>query len=154
MTPCRQWRRAANLVLVLMIVPAMAGAAPVDTFKQLSNVLRAGDIIEIADTSGRRIRGRLAEVTDCSIAVVLSGTNRATVPRNEVKKIRRLRPARSSDIAAAARTCEIRDCPPLTLMVSSVAGVAHGFGAVFNRPKTVYRAPKESAVSNPATCRR
>jgi hypothetical protein len=147
MTARRAWRRTANLVLVLMIVPAVARAAPVHTVDRVSKVLKAGDLIEIAHTSGRHIRGQLSELTNCSIVVTLSGMNRTTVTWSEVKKIRRLRPARSSDIAAAARTCESRDCPPLMLVVSSMAGVAHGFGAIFNGPRTVYRAPKQPVVT-------
>ena len=148
MAPCRLWPGTASLVFaVLILVPGMAHAERVHAFDRLSEVLKTGDLIEIADTSGREIRGRLSELTDCSIVVTLSGTNRATVLWNGVKKIRRLRAARSSDIATAARTCDSRDCPPTLVVVSGMAAVAHGFGAVFNRPQTVYRAPKQPATT-------
>ena len=148
MSPDCLRRRTANLVLVLMIAPAAARAEPLHAVDRLSKILKAGDLIEIADTSGRQIRGRVTDLTDCSIVITPSDANRTTVRWNDVKKIRRVRPARSSDIAAAAQTCESRDCPPLTLVVSSLAGVAHGFGAIFNRPKTIYRAPKQPVVSS------
>ena len=150
MTP----RRLAGLLALLALTPAVADAGPVRSFDRLSEVLRVGDVVEVADASGRRVRGELSALGPCSIVVALDGTARAVFAAGEVKKIRRVRTAQPSGVAHAARACDGRDCEPLTLVVAGAAGVAHGFRAVFDRPRTVYRAPKIPETAGAALCAR
>ena len=143
-------RHAAYMLAVvgLASLPARAADVQAQSFEAISSALRAGDMVEITDWGGTRTRGRIAELTPCSIAVAQDGSARRfdASAVETIKLLRRLErsPARTTD--AGAR-CQEAPCMAMSLALAGTTAIGRGLSKLFARPQTVYRAPDRRRAS-------
>jgi hypothetical protein len=67
----------ARIALVLVLTSALADAQELaGTFDQLRVLVKPGDTLTITDSSGHRVRGRLADLSASSLVLEAAGTRR------------------------------------------------------------------------------
>jgi hypothetical protein len=139
----RRLLRAAGLVLLVSFPPSAEGE-PVRSFEGLSKSLKTGDVVAVTDWNGVETKGRLAAVTACSLVLVAAG-NRVEIAAHSTKTVKLVRRAQrgaaiNGKTADASGGCADVPCTAIRLAFAGTTAVARGFGKLFSRPKTVYRA--------------
>ena len=74
----KTWRvRLARIALVVVLTSAVADAQELaGTFDQLRVLVKPGDTLTITDSSGQRVRGKLADLSASSLVLEAAGTRR------------------------------------------------------------------------------
>jgi hypothetical protein len=138
---------------LLLIFPRSADGEPVRNFEALGKSLKPGDVVSVTDWKDVETKGRLAAVTACSL-VLVTGHNRVEIPAAATKMVKRLRRAERGEVnggtADASGSCSDVPCTAVRLVFAGTSAVTRGFGKLFSRPKTVYRASSEG--SRPSGC--
>lgn len=83
--------RKVAVALALILSPLPANAQTVaQTFDELQSILRIGDAVQVTDSGGETVQGRIAGVSTNSISVTVDGRQR-DVPEATIREIRRRR---------------------------------------------------------------
>jgi hypothetical protein len=103
---------------------AFANSPEATNFAALAEVLKTGDLIAVTPWSGKKLKGQLVEVTDCSIRLRTAGTA-LSIESAAIKTVRRYPPkARAAKSAwGAVERCDRVECAPTTLAVVGVAAL-------------------------------
>ena len=158
MTTTARVRRSQILSMALALGLAAAPAAfaelpaPKGTLS-IKNVVKTGDIIAVTRWSGGKVKGQVAEATECSVLVRAEG-KWLEIPHAAIKTVRRYPPSQQEPGAKAmlgvVERCDRIDCAPATLAVIGVAALFKGFKDLGRHPKIVYRGTRGQA--SPPTC--
>jgi hypothetical protein len=144
-------RRIVALGIALVGVPLVAAAQSLDDYALAMRTLRPGDVVDIREWDGRALRGRLADLTACSLTVATED-GRIAIPVSRLKTLKRIRRAEptANRLADAGRNCENPGCMAATLVFAGTTAVTRGVQQIFKPSETVYRASDRTA--RPVQC--
>jgi hypothetical protein len=95
------WHTWSTLALFAILVPSPAPAQTVSSsFEQLGQVLRKGQTVVVTDSSGERTKGKVADVSASSIAVL--GPEARTLAEGTITEIRVTDPLSNGALLGAA----------------------------------------------------
>jgi hypothetical protein len=123
--------------------PSLAASQSLQSYADSTHALRPGDVIEVRESSGKRVTGRVAELTSCSV-IVTTNDARIEIPASRTMTVKRLRRAEhvgANRIADSGRTCENPACMAVTLAFAGTTAVTRGVQKLFYRSESIYRAP-------------
>lgn len=84
------WRRSALLCFFLAALTQTAAAQGVaGSFEQLQVLVKPGDTVTVTDATGRETRGKIAELTGSTLALLAGGT-RLELRESDVMTIKQL----------------------------------------------------------------
>ena len=142
------------VAVFVILAPRPAPAQPVATsFEELRQVLKNGQAVVVTDASGRRARGRVADVSRSSLVVRVPEAR--TFTEGTVKEIRSPDTLRSgaltglgigagAGLAMVAAMCyDGADCGPSAQVVGIAGGIGAAIGAgidaLMDRGRVLYR---------------
>ena len=139
------------------VEPASCGSSVSDEAAReaarLAQTIRAGDELSITRWTGKKLRGRAADVTACAVVLTAPGQS-IEVPIASIKTVRRHFRAQPNLGARAmldtANQCSEVSCAPAAMAFVGLAAAFQGFDTLLHPPKVVYRAAGRLAA--PAAC--
>jgi hypothetical protein len=144
----RRSRVLSGALAVLLAAPnAFANSLEVKDFASLAEILKTGDVIAVTPWSGKKLKGRLVEVTECSIRLRTDG-KALSLAAGAVKTVRRYPPQqRAAKVTwGAVEQCDRLECAPTTLAVIGVAALVKSFRDA-GGAKIVYRGRPDPAAA-------
>jgi hypothetical protein len=121
----RRSRILSGVLAVLLAAPiAFANSLEAKNFAPLAEVLKTGDVIAVTPRSGKKLKGRLVEVTECSIRLRTDG-KALNIAAGAVKTVRRYPPQqRAAKVTwGAVEQCDRLECASTTLAVIGAAAL-------------------------------
>jgi hypothetical protein len=160
--------RAALVVFALLTSATHVEAQELaGTFDQLRVLVQAGDRIRVVDTSGRDIRGTIADITSSSLTLETDGTRR-DFGEGEITTIRQRRPDSLANGAlwglgvgagiglyggialSGSDGSSAAIIPVITLLYAGIgAGVGAGLDALLSTERVIYARRTTSARLSP-----
>ena len=150
------------LAVFLILAPKPAPAQSVaNSFENLRQVLKSGQIVVVTDASGQRTKGRVADVSPSSLVVLIPEAR--TFAEGAVAEIRGPDTLRTGALTGlgvgagaglamvAAMCADGPDCGPSVQVVGIAAGIGAAIGAgidalLSNRGRVLYR-PRQQTSS-------
>ena len=82
---------AAVVVATIVASPALAQPA-VDSFSELSTVVKKGHVVFVEDETGQRVKGNITELSDSSLQLMTTGVGgrEVTIAANRVTRVSRV----------------------------------------------------------------
>jgi hypothetical protein len=148
------------LAAFLILVPGLAAAQSIaGSFEELRRTLKTGQTVIVTDSSGERIRGRVADVSPSSLKILVPGAR--TFAEGSVSEIRRPPSSKKGAIIGGATgaglaiwdysidTSEPDNAKITAVLISMGTAIGAGIDAMINkRGKVIFRArPKGVLLS-------
>jgi hypothetical protein len=153
------WRTWTICAVVLILAPAVARAQPAAaSFDELRQVLKPGQTVVVTDTAGRRIKGKLAEVSLSPPALRLLAPGGRTFDERSVREIRSPDTLTNGALIGGAvglglaiwdyliDPSEPGNAAIFTVAIGAGTAIGAGIDALIDGRRLLYRAPRRVAL--------
>jgi hypothetical protein len=139
---------SAAVALLLAAPGAFAESPETKVTTSLREAVKAGDFVAVTRWSSGKVKGQVAEATECSILLNVAGKT-LTIQNEAIKTVRRYAPPKpdaGKAMLGAVEPCDRIECTPITLAVVGVAALVKGFQGLGRKSEVVYRGKRDQAA--------